>query len=50
MPAESEGWHALTIGKGVVFRVDQHSHALPDGQGVPPTALTSPELRSPIPP
>ncbi len=30
------GGTTLTIGKGVVFRVDRDSHALPDGQDVPP--------------
>ena len=32
----TDGWHALTVGKGVEMRVDRDSHALPDGQSVPP--------------
>ena len=34
------GWHALTIGKGVWIVSSTDFHALPDGQGVPPTTAT----------
>ena len=37
------GGRSLTIEKGVEMRADQLSHALPDGQSVPPRFENSPE-------